>query len=124
MGRTVAIAGRFVGHVPGLIATPYAATIGTTLLLHGVFDVVRATGGSAGTTVQRLDGAPAGRSCCSESDTAGAQRLTPATPNAEPAVVDAERVEGERNPVTRLGRRSRQSMLTMRSNAAMVSMRM
>jgi hypothetical protein len=101
MGRTTAITGRVVERAAGLIATPWAAIICAILLLDRIFDVVPAAAVPAGATVQRLGGAPAGRSHSLESDTAGAQSVTPATPNPEPVVVDARRVEGEGNPVIR-----------------------
>jgi len=104
MSGVVAIAKRVVERAPGVIAPPSAqsaAVIGIILLLDQVFDVFLRASGPADAAVQRLGGVPGGRSRSIESDTVSARHVTPAMPDPEPVLVNAEFVEGEGNPAMR-----------------------
>lgn len=95
MARTATITQRVVECAPRLVATPWAAIIGITLLLDRIFDVFLGTGASASVTIQRLGGVPVRRSRGLESDTAGVQQVVPAMSNHTPMLVRATAQHGD-----------------------------
>ncbi|MBO0879966.1 MAG: hypothetical protein J2P17_06285 [Mycobacterium sp.] len=58
MSRIGVVAGRSVERSARVIAVPWAATIGMTLLFHWVFEVIRVAAAPADGAVQRLGGRP------------------------------------------------------------------
>jgi hypothetical protein len=95
MARTAAITERVVECAPGLLATPWAVSIGIIRLLDRIFDVFLRAGAPANVTIQRLGGVPAGRSRCLELDTDGVQHVAPTMPNHPPVFVGATVQHGD-----------------------------